>query len=215
MLQKLRTRADLHWARKIFHITSILAILSCMVFLPRELCWKLYLILGIPLVILDFLRPHLPKFNRIALKLIGPVIRKHEVRKASGSSYAILGIGLAYLFLPTLMAQLGVLCLAVGDPTASLFGLLWGRGKFWGNKSLAGYLSGGFFCTLSSYLFLSLTNPPLITGHSLLAISLACGFVGATAELVQLFNLDDNLTQPLITGSWLSILSVIFLGGVA
>ena len=215
MLENLRTRADLHLARKLFHMTGVLSILMCIVFLPRWLCWNIYFVLGIPLVVMDFLRPHSPALNRFSLKVIGPVIRKHEVRKASGSSYAILGIGLAYLLLPPLMAQLGVLFLAIGDPVASLCGLLWSRGQIWKNKSLTGLAAAMVSCSIASFIFLKLASPDLIKDQNLFVISLVCGLVAGFAELVQLFKLDDNLTIPLVSGGWLSLISFVFLGGVA
>lgn len=208
MLQKLKTRGDLHLSRKAFHMLSILGILMCMIFLPVWLCWTIYFLVGIPLVIMDYFRKYFPAFNRFSLKIIGPVIRKHEIRHMSGSSYAIIGIGISFLIFPKPICFLTVLFLAIGDPIASFFGLLFGKSKIFGNKSYWGTFAAFAFCSLAAFVFISLYPKSMgVEGlWSTLALSLACGLVGALSELMSFFQVDDNLSQPLVSGLLLTLL---------
>ncbi len=206
MLQSLKSRADLHIARKIFHMTSLISILLCMVLLPTWLCWTIYGAVGAPLLFLDLSRSRFPKVNRFLLKLTGPIVRKHEVRSLTGASYAIIGVGVVYWIFPNPVAYLAVLFLAIGDPAASLFGLLYGRIKLVGEKSLAGFVAAFFFCFLGALCFFQLTavfKIPAMTQS--VGLSLVCGLIGALSELIDL-RVDDNLSQPVISSALLLIL---------
>ncbi len=208
MLEHLKTQADLHLARKAFHLFSILGILICMIFWPAWLCWTVYALVGVPLIVMDYFRRHFPAFNRFALKVIGPVIRKHEIRRLSGSSYAIIGIGLCYLIFPKPISLLSVLFLAIGDPIASFFGLLYGKTKIMAKKSFVGTLAAFSFCSLAAFIFF-LLYPNSVGAESavaLIALSLACGAIGAISELLSFFGIDDNLSQPMVSGVLLSLL---------
>lgn len=164
------------------------------------------MLVAMPLLLLDLLRPHFPKLNRFSLKIIGPVIRKHEVRQLSGSSYAILGIGFTYFIFPPIIAQLAVLFLAIGDPTASFFGLLFGKIKLLGKKSLEGFLAGIAFCSLAALIYFSLNEFEFSREWSqLITYSLSCGIIGGVAELIPVFGMDDNLSQPLLSSGLLSL----------
>ncbi len=208
MLQNLKTRTDLHISRKIFHILSILGVLICMIFLPVWICWTLFFAVAVPLILMDYFRKFFPAFNRFSLKIIGPVIRKHEVRRTSGSSYAAIGIGLSFLIFPKPICLLSVLFLAIGDPIASFFGLLFGKTKIFANKSLVGTVAAFAFCSLAAFIFISLYPKPMgVEGWGpTLGLSLACGLIGALSELMSFFSIDDNLSQPIVSGFLLSLL---------
>jgi dolichol kinase len=216
MLSNLKTQADLHLARKVFHFLSILGILLCMIVLPVWLCWTLYVLVGLPLVGLDFFRRYSPDLNRCSLKVFGPVIRKHELKKLTGSSYAILGIGLCFLIFSKPISLLAVLFLGIGDPIATLFGLLFGRRKILGNKSFFGTAAAFGFCSLGAFIFLSFDSRPLTdpSGLELAAFSLACGAIGAVSELLSFWKLDDNLSQPVVSGVLLTLLFMHIGGGL-
>jgi diacylglycerol kinase (CTP) len=138
MFDQTKTQGDLHLSRKIFHVTSILAILMFMILMPERLCWIIYFTVGMPLVLMDYCRRHFPAFNRFSLKIIGGVIRKHEIRQLSGSSYTIISVGLVFYLFPKPVSLLAVLFLAIGDPLASFFGLLYGKRKIFGKKKCSG-----------------------------------------------------------------------------
>ncbi|MEM7645270.1 MAG: hypothetical protein AAF203_00040 [Pseudomonadota bacterium] len=202
-----KTRSDLHLNRKVFHFLSIFGIFLCMVLLPRPLCWALYIVVGIPAILLDFFRHRHPKVNKMVMKVLGPVLREHESRQMAGSSFTVMGVGLAYLIFPLPVSQLAVLFLALGDPVASFFGLLVGKKKLWRGKSLEGSLAALVFCSLAAFLFfqtmgLWVSDDPL----SRIGLSTACGTTAAIAEMMPISQLDDNLTLPLVSGGLMWIL---------
>lgn len=205
-VKKIRTQRDLHIQRKLFHTTTVLAIFSCMVLFSPEVNWLLYAVVGLPLVALDALRRISEDLNRFLIHWFSCILRKTEIRQLTGGSYAIIGIGISYFIFELPVSQLAVLFLAVGDPTASLFGLLYGEKKILCQKSWVGSLAALFFCFLSAFLFLNFGYPNL---DSPLLYSLIFGLTGAIAELIPVGRLNDNLTQPLISGLLMSL--VVFL----
>jgi diacylglycerol kinase (CTP) len=203
MLAHLKTHSDLHVTRKIFHFLTVFGVFLCMIFFSVKVNWIIYIAFGIPSILFDVLRQSSIKMNRIALKVMRPFLRKTEVRTLSGACYAIISVGIVYLIFPKPVAQLSTLFLAVGDPIASFFGLLFGKHKLIGRKSLEGFIAAFIFCSISAYLFLKFQ---MNVNDSLLLMCLSCGLIGAVAELLPLFKLDDNLTQPLLSSLFLTLL---------
>ena len=208
MFEQTKTQGDLHLARKIFHVISIMAILMCMIFLPPKICWIIYFTVGVPLVLMDYFRRYYPPLNRFVLSIIGRVARKHEIRELSGLSYTIMSVGLVFFLFPKPICLLAVMFLAIGDPTASFFGLLYGKTKIFGKKSLVGTAASFGFCFLSALVFTFLW-PHEMGAESLMHkifLSLALGLIGGLSELMSFLGLDDNLTQPLVSSALLSLL---------
>ena len=201
MLANLKTHGDLHLPRKIFHVLSILFILACMIFFPPKICWTIYFCVGMPMVLIDFGRKYNPALNRLFLKLIGPFLRKHEARQASGAAWSIIGVGICYFIFPIKIAQLATLFLAVGDPSASFFGVLFGKRNLWRGKSLAGFAGCFLVCTIAAQIFLHYT-----TSSTHLPLALLFGAVGCIAEAIPVWKLDDNLSQPLISSTLIFLL---------
>lgn len=213
MLENLKTQGDLHVARKIFHFFSILFIFLCMVFLERELCWKIYFFLGIPLVALDYFRRFNPTVNNFLIKMMGPILRKHEAHKMTGSSFTIIGLGIVYATFSNPVSQLSALFLAIGDPVASYFGLAFGKTRIWRNKSWVGFFAGTIACTIAAMIYLGLNSNIHLVYGSLFFTSVVCGISGGMAEMIPIGKLDDNFSQPLLTALLLSIVSHFLLSG--
>lgn len=201
-VKKIRTQRDLHIQRKLFHATSVLLIFFCMVLLEPETNWILYFLLGLPLLALDALRQMSEKLNRFLIGWFSSILRKTEIRQLTGGSYAIIGVGISYFIFEPPISQMAILFLAVGDPTASLFGLLYGEKKILGQKSWVGSFAALFFCTLAAFLFLNVFYPSFANPF---LYSLIFGLAGAVAELVPVGRLNDNLTQPLMSGLLMTI----------
>ena len=201
MLEKFKTRDELHLKRKIFHFCSIFIIFLSMVHLPQWLCWLLYLIIGVPIIFVDWFRRHNSKLNKWTLQILGPVLRKHEARKTMGSTYAALAVGIMVALFPMPIAQISILFLAIGDPIASYFGVLYGKKQLRPGKRLIGTLAAFCFCSFSVFLFFTLSLFPELSLDQRILLALTCGSFGALAELIPVGTLDDNLTQPLLSGS--------------
>lgn len=215
MFKSLKSHADLHLARKTFHVATVMIMFLCMMFLSEQTCWLIYFSVGLPLVLLDLIRQYSRNLNRILLKILGGIVRKTEVHRLTGGSYAILSIGLTYWLFPKPVSLLAVLFLALGDPTASFFGLLYGKTKLIGKKTLAGSVAAMSICALATLIFFKVQSESLTDWNwlSLTALSIVCGLIAASSELIRIGKLDDNFIQPLANAVLLSIL-FIFIKGV-
>ena len=72
------------------------------------------------------------------------------------------------------------------------------------NKSLQGAVAGFFTCYLIT-LFYAMNTTTL--GTHLLVFSIVAGVIGAASELVSAFNIDDNLTIPVLSGLGMTLLN--------
>ena len=91
MAPRLESKNDLQLPRKIFHFTGVLGMLMCIIFLPPWMCWVLYSLIAVPMILIDIIRMHIPWLNRIFLKYVGPVLRDSEAKQVSGAAYALIG----------------------------------------------------------------------------------------------------------------------------
>jgi len=142
--------------------------------------------------------------------ILGKSLRKHEMEgKFTGSFYYFAGVTITAALFPKSSATLGIMQLALADPSASFFGMqtrhvYWSRieNGFFGlgrNKGLLGFLGGAVFCFPFNYRALSLatTSSPhsgtvgvatsarsLLGGRSSIAqASIALGLAGAFSDL--------------------------------
>lgn len=194
---ELKLRDDLHLSRKIWHMAGILAIAIGMALLdPKDSLFYLSC-LAIIIIPFDILRLKRPELNQKIVSLFKIVIRIEEVKTVSGFSFLIVGSMLVIILFPKPVAVLSMLLLAFGDPASSTFGVLFGRDKLWGRKSLQGTLACFTVCTAVCALYFWYNNLMI---ERIVLVSILGGFVGALSELLQIRRLDDNLTFPLFAG---------------
>lgn len=159
-----------------------------------------------------------PEFQNYLVNQFRNILRPRELISIPSAFYFMLGVALLVLIFSKTVALLGILYLSLGDPMASLTGIIYTNrvhgGKSSGGKTFAGSFGAAVTCALVTMVFLWFScNPPAdsyirSTGNALpdmelskmIIISLYGGFVGALAEATQIGNLDDNLTLPLISG---------------
>ena len=217
MSPPIKTQRDLHLARKTFHVTAVMVMFGSMAFFSEQVNGVLYAMICVPLVCLDYFRRFSPALNGFCLRWARLLVRRNEFCALTGGTYAIIGLGLVYFLFPQPIALLATLFLALGDPTASFFGLRYGKRKLGKHKSLEGSLAGVLVCTLATLGFAHWWPSPLMGGNqgwvSLLCLSLGCGLIGGVSELYTPFGWDDNLSQPLISGGLLSLLFCLMGGG--
>ena len=124
---------------------------------------------------------------------------EHEMEgKFTGSFYYFLGVTITAALFPTSCATLGIMQLAIADPSASFFGSQtkhvywsWIENGFFGigrNKGILGFLGGAAFCFPFNYYVLSIAKygaAVAIPGGraSLATASIALGLAGAFADL--------------------------------
>jgi diacylglycerol kinase (CTP) len=194
----LHHRSDLHLARKFFHLSGGLLLLTPFLFFEftRE---TMAAILGCVLaatMTVEYSRARWEWVNAIALKVMGPVMRDTEVNQLTGIPFYMASCLFAFLIFPRHIAVLSILYLAFGDPSSSFFGVLYGRAKIFPNKSLQGTLGGFLVCSAVTGIYLgALSFPP----EKLVIITLLGGFSGCVAELLPL-NVDDNFAIPVVSG---------------
>jgi len=207
----------IHWSRRIFHTSNgILALL----FYHRDkvLFQKVVGYLLVLLICLECIRLHSSWLNELASRLFYPIMRKNETRRFSGMGYYLAGVLYASCYFDSVVFDLVVIHLAIGDPIAAIFGICFGnpRKKRWKNgKNMAGFLACWWICMWSTLCYLYWKQ-----GKLCFVISIVSSFVSALVEsctptpqyilspfpTLFPFGLDDNLLIPLITSPILHFL---------
>lgn len=192
-------RSDLHLARKAFHLSGAIVLLTPYLFfgftkenMAAVLGTVLALVMGI-----EYARARWEWVNSAAVKVMGPVMRDTEVNQLTGIPFYMASCLFAYLIFPRHIAVLSILYLAFGDPSSSFFGVLYGRNKIFPNKSLQGTLGGFLICAVVTGVYLFWQG---FERDKILVISLLGGFAGSVAELLPL-NVDDNFAIPVVSGA--------------
>jgi dolichol kinase len=197
----------MHLARKTWHMLGVLIMVLIHQRVSRETAIILLLATMLVFVVPDVIRQYSSKLNNIFVGLFQSVIREGEVHKLSGNSYLITGVLLVVLLFPPKIVSLTLLFLAFADPIASCIGILYGKDKILGQKSLQGFLAAFGVCTLATFGYLYAHN---MLVDRIVVISLLAGLIGAFSELLPIGKLDDNLTLPVMSALGLVLLFKLF-----
>lgn len=188
--------------------------------------------LVIPLIVLalicflqDFIRFRNPAFNSWFIKTYGFMMRDSERDKYNGILFFLMGIILTSGFLPKDLAFVCNLLLSWADTSALFLGRMYGRYTpkipFARSKSLAGCMASFATGVISCYLVYGLLIPKYgsavdLPGEifynsetSTLNLHFFAGLTGIIAsfsECVNIYEIDDNFTIPVISGIFLYIL---------
>jgi dolichol kinase len=204
---ELKKRSELHLARKLWHISSVGGMAAIYAFVPEKISLLILATSWLLFVPLDFLRQRRPAINDFLLHAFRPIMRDSELHHLAGTSYLLTGVGIVVLIFPREVVLLTLLFLALADPIASYFGIKFGKDKILGHKSLQGTLAAFTVCTVLCFAFLY-THSILL--DRLIVVSLLGGVIGALAELIPIGKLDDNLTLPLLSSTFLYLLFSLF-----
>jgi len=206
---RLRLRNDLHLARKVWHCgMGLFMVFIYLIGTPKLVC-VLLLLSGLAFTLtLEYGRLRFPRLNEWAIKAMGPLMRKSEVSKVSGTPFYVGSVLLSVIIFPKSIAILSILFLAIGDPISSVFGILYGDlgPRFSNGKSLIGTAAGMGICCLITFVYFVMNQNTI--GASAL-IALAGGIAGGGAEMIPL-DIDDNFSIPLVSGLalWVTYLFV-------
>ncbi len=145
----------------------------------------------IAMILIDVSRLRQWRFwTSFARKIGGAIIRQHEIEgDFTGASYILISVCLTVALFEKPIAIAALVFIIVGDTLAALVGRRYGRHRFFRGKSIEGSLA----CLVGTFL-VSMVLP---------GISLWVGAVGAVvATLVEAysFNVDDNISVPLVSG---------------
>ncbi len=203
----LKKRSDIHYARKIWHMSGVFVMFLAFQYLPQAISLGVLIAAWLLFVPFDFFRQRNAAVNEWAIHAFKPIMRQSEVKKLAGTTYLLSGVLLIYLIFPRPIVALTLLFLAFADPIASYFGILYGKDKIFGHKSIQGFMAAFFVCAIVCFLFLLSNNYFM---DRLLVISLFAGLIGAFAELIPIGKLDDNLTLPVMSAIGLTVLFYFF-----
>jgi dolichol kinase len=206
---QLAKRSDIHILRKLWHIsTGGTALWIYYNIMPERKLWAVVsLIIALLGFFIDFLRMRNAAFNEVVVKMMGPLMRKSETTGFSGLPFYALGVSLSLFLFKEKIALMAITFLVFSDPISSFFGIRYGKDKLLPNKSLQGSLAG--FCTcylITLFSVIGIGASPL----AILSFSLLCGVIGSLSELVSAFNVDDNLTIPVLSGVGITLLNYLF-----
>ncbi|MFM6928958.1 MAG: diacylglycerol/polyprenol kinase family protein [Bdellovibrio sp.] len=206
-LVDLKKRSDIHYARKVWHMSGVFFMFLLYVYLPPAVSMGILVTAWVLFVPFDFARQKYPVLNDFAVHAFKPIMRQSEVKKLAGTTFLLSGVLAVNILFPRPVAALTLLFLAFADPIASYFGILYGKDKIFGHKSIQGFMAAFFVCAALTLAFLLYHN--YLTDR-VIVVSLLAGLVGAFAELIPIGKLDDNLTLPLMSAVGLSILFYFF-----
>jgi diacylglycerol kinase (CTP) len=203
---ELPQRSDMHWRRKIWHMSTVFVLFLIQSSLPHDIVLALFTLAWLTFVPLDFLRQRSVSLNQVLLKIFRGVVRRNEIHRLAGTTYLLTGVILIHLLFQGQVVSLSLLFLAFADPIASFFGIRFGRRRILNGKSLEGTLAAFLVCVFCCWLQM---RGNFGTNMELVLFCFLGGWVGALAELFVIKEIDDNLTLPILSalGLW-ALLSV-------
>lgn len=205
----LKSRNNIHLARKIWHLLGVVAVLVIFHNVTRPVALQMLIVFGSLIVFVDLLRQRIPHINKMILRYFGMLMRDREEANLTGTSYMAIGIFITVALFPTNVVKMSLLFLAVADPLASYVGIRYGKDKIFGRKSLQGSTAAFLICTVVSAVYF--VSQDLMT-ERLVIVSLLSGLIGAISEALPVGKLDDNLVMPVVSSSLLLLLFYVFGG---
>lgn len=205
----LKSRSDVHLARKIWHFAGVLVIAIFYHNLSRPMSLQALTFTSALCIFVDVYRQRSPRFNAIILRLMKNIMRDYEKDGIAGITYLLIGVLIIVAIFPPSVVTLSLLFLAFADPIASYFGIRYGKDRLIGRKSLQGSMAAFFVCTLvaAAYFFAH----EMMT-ERIIIVSILAGLIGAIAEVVPIADLDDNFVLPVVSSCLLWVVYYFFGG---
>lgn len=204
---ELRKRSDIHWERKLWHMTGVFGMFLAYTLLPPFVSGMILVVSMAFFLPVDFFRHRYPALNDWMVHAFKPVMRTHEIHRIAGTTYLLTGVAIIVLLFPPPVVALTLLFLAFADPIASFIGIKYGKDKVFGHKSIQGFMAAYVVCALCTFVFLYYHGIAL---DRVMIVSLIAGLIGALAELIPIGKIDDNFTLPVLSSIGLYILFQLF-----
>lgn len=204
-----KSREHIHLARRVWHFLGVIFILALYVVIPPRQAPYVAISIAAFMISFDWARLRNARLNRLFQWMFRWVIREDERHKFAASTAMLAGITVIICFFPRNVVMLTLLFLALGDPTASYFGIRFGKDKLIGNKSLQGSMAAFAVCFFLALLFYSYMD---LMSERLFITCLLAGLIGAVSELVPIWKLDDNFVFPVLSAIGLTGMSYLFGG---
>lgn len=185
------------------HLASIVIPLAALL-AGKSLMVELLVVLALVLVLIDFLKLRNQEFKAFFLSVFGELLRRREKAGSfTGSTILVASAALTILLFRREIAVAALVFLSVGDSSAALVGMKWGRTRLVCGRTLEGSLAAFTSCLLASLVLRQVA--PLLSWR-LDPLALIAGSAVATlAELVDL-PVDDNLRIPILSGLAMELL---------
>ena len=167
----------------------------------------------------DYVRFKNPELNKKIVKAFWFLIREKEVDSYNGVLWFLIGLIIVFSVLPKDISLMCVLLLSWADTAASTIGRQFGKytPKISPRKSVAGstasFLTGVFSCYLiygyfiPAFSHLNTAEDILWTPESsklgLHTYAILSGVIASVSEFIDLFEIDDNFTIPVLSGFFL------------
>lgn len=205
----LAKRSDLHILRKLWHIVFGSSCVGIYLLMDHDILFWGYFAITCAVIgfSIDLIRMKNKKFNKLVLKFMGPLMRRSEEDGFSGLPFYALGVGLSIVFYQKDIALISILFLVFADPIASFVGVNYGKDKILPNKSLQGAIAAFLVCYCVTMLYIQDLE---VSTFNIIGFAILSGLVGCLSELASAFNIDDNLTIPVISGGGLSLINYFF-----
>ena len=180
-------------SRKVLHLVSATTPIVY-IFVGRELLLQMLTPFVVVAVVVELARHASPAFAAFFRRAFGFMVRAGEWDRITGATYVLVAAWLTVWLFPKPVAIAALLIQSISDSAASLVGITFGRKRFLG-KSFAG--SGAFFVTALAIMWIVMPRDKAVG----LAAALFATVVEALPSLkIGRFELNDNLTIPLLTG---------------
>lgn len=209
--------------RKVFHSSIGFLVLGLYTIgVQFEQVTPVLIALFILVLTTDLLRFNNSGFNQLYCKVMGPLMRKREEHDAfNGVMWYLLGLIIVFSIFPKDVSLVSVLLLSWADTAASTFGRAYGHltPKLFGSKrkSLAGSIAAfvtGVVCATLIYQYFLPAYPEVNADSNIMwspetsdipfwLLALMSGFVGAISEAIDVYEIDDNITIPILSASFL------------
>lgn len=182
--------------RTVFHVGSGVLALTLLRVLPSR-AWLIAAAGAFALFAwtCETLRRRSPAVNARLMRFFGPVAHAHEWHQVNSATWYATALLLMSFVVPLEAAEIGVVVLAVADPTAGIIGRRFGRRRLASGRSLEGALAFTVAGFLAAFAWSTVAGS---YDASRLWVAAVAGVVGATVELL-VSRVDDNLAIPLAT----------------
>lgn len=203
----LAKRSDLHLMRRVWHVLCGVVCLFAFYVSDTEIRYWGYFSIAIACLgfVLDFQRLKNSKLNDSLSKLFGPIMRRSEKLSFSGLPFYALGMALSIFLYEEKIAILSILFLIFADPMASIIGVYYGKDRLLPNKTLQGTVAAFSVCLITSVSYLMVLK---VGSPNIILFAFFGALIGALSEMLSAFNIDDNLTIPVVSGGALTVFNL-------
>lgn len=153
-------------------------------------------------VLLDLLKYYDRRFRLLYVKVGGKLLRSHEFKRFTSSSYILCAALIAVVAFDKWVAVVVLVNIILGDIAAAIFGKRFGKHYTINNKTLEGSMAFFIAAYFGSIIF------KMTAGLIAPWAALFTGALVATVVESLPLGIDDNLTVPLLTGLLLQLMYI-------